>query len=64
MSVEYVVKLTMDDCKKLGIVVCANCGYPPNNHWDETNEETVIGSACAHAPCKGYEPRFRYGKAM
>lgn len=63
MSAKYVVQLTMDDCKKLGIVVCKNCGYPPNNHWSETTN-IVSGSACAHAPCKGYEPKFRYGKAL
>lgn len=56
MSTKYVVKLTMEDCKKLGIVVCAHCGYPPNNHFDFGKR------VCAHAPCPGYKVSFRYGK--
>lgn len=65
----YVVKLTMDQAKQLGIVRCANCGYPPNNHFSETEKSTewksggmgAMRSMCAHAFCKGYEPKFSLG---
>lgn len=64
MAKKYVVKLTMEEAEMCGIVKCANCGYPPNNHW--TREPVKVkppDSACAHAPCPSYKPLFRLGKA-
>ena len=58
MSAKYVVKLTLEDALKMGIVVCAHCGYPPNNHFD------FPPRTCAHAPCPGYKQSFRRGKAI
>ncbi len=52
-----VVSLTMAEAKKLGIVVCVNCGYPPNNHF--------ANGKCAHeASCPGYSPKFKTGKTL
>jgi hypothetical protein len=65
MSKRYVVSLTMDEAKKLGIVHCANCGWPPNNHWNDGPVNVSRGeSACAHDKCPGYEPKFKMGKAV
>lgn len=59
----YVVKLTMDQAKALGIVVCKHCGWPPNNHFDFTFNGKKM--PCAHDnTCPGYEARFRTGKAI
>lgn len=60
-----VVSLTMDEAEKLGIVVCAHCGYPPNNHfgWDEADLKSGY-SDCAHRECPGYKPKFRMGKTI
>jgi hypothetical protein len=59
-----VVVLSMDEAKEVGIVICANCGYPPNNHWSETETSMLDESACAHAPCSGYEPTFTLGRKL
>ncbi len=52
-----VVSLTMDEALDLGIVKCAHCGYPPNNHF--------ANGKCAFDPrCPGYVPKFRMGTAI
>lgn len=61
---EYVVKLTMEQALKLGIVVCANCGWPPNNHFSTINPPRPGESACAHDKCPGYKVKFRMGTAI
>jgi hypothetical protein len=49
----------MDQAKRVGIVVCKHCGYPPNNHFSENK------GSCAHDnACPGYEPRFTMGKEI
>lgn len=61
---KYVVKLTMEQAKRLGIVVCANCGYPANNHFSVNKLDRLGRSACAHAMCEGYKPLFKVGKPI
>jgi hypothetical protein len=59
MSARYVVKLTMEQAEKLGIVKCAHCGYPPNNHFDWSPRP------CAHDnSCPGYKASFRMGSPI
>lgn len=59
MSARYVVKLTLEQAEKLGIVKCESCGWPRNNHFDWG---TMV---CAHSVgCTGWKPRFTFGKAI
>jgi len=70
---KYIVKLTMEEAQKLGIVRCGNCGYPPNNHFTlkpvkqtakMIREGIKAPSACAFASCPGYQPKFTMGKVI
>lgn len=66
---KYVVKLTMKECEEYDLVVCKHCGYRSNNHFSLRKVSAPCGlpageSACAHAPCPGYEPRFRVGMVI
>jgi len=54
---KYVVKLTLEDALKLGIVHC-ECGHPPNNHFEHWPR------TCAHCHCKKLKPHFSRGKAI
>lgn len=48
------VEMTLEQAKKLGIVFCESCGYPPNNHFDFGKR------LCAHTDkCKGYKQAIR-----
>ena len=49
------VALTAEEAMTLGVIVCANCGAPPNNHFDD--------GLCAHSRARGtsWERRLRYG---
>lgn len=59
MAARYVVKLTLEEAEKLGIVKCIHCGYPRNNHF------SFGKCVCAHDPkCPGYKRSFYYGKAL
>lgn len=59
MSKRYVVKLTLEQAEQLGIVRCAYCGYPRNNHFDFGKR------VCADSgTCPGYKRGFRVGKAL
>lgn len=50
----YIVEMTEDQAKALGILVCESCGYPPNNHFD------FEPFKCAHDPeCTGLKPVIR-----
>lgn len=45
----------MAQARALGIVRCADCGWPPNNHWGNGKR----GGKCAHDPaCKGYKQKI------
>lgn len=55
----YVVKLTRDQAEKLGILRCASCGYPRNNHFSFGKK------VCAHSTiCTGWKPYFITGKPI
>jgi hypothetical protein len=57
----------MQEAEALGIVACASCGHPRNNHWENGKKY------CAHClvwragpnehirMCKGFKASFRYG---
>lgn len=56
---KYVVKLTMEEAESKGIVACAHCGYPRNNHFSWGKK------TCAHdSTCPGWKTAFRMGKAI
>lgn len=55
----YVVKLTMEQAVRLGIVKCASCGYPKNNHFDFGKK------VCAHSVvCTGWKTKFVVGRSL
>jgi hypothetical protein len=56
---ELVVALTMKEAYQLGIVRCASCGFPHNNHFDFGER------VCAHSSkCTGWVPRFTVGQDL
>jgi hypothetical protein len=61
MSKRYVVKLTLDQAKRLGIVDCKNCEHPINNHFDFGYAEA---RSCARCECKKFKVRFCIGKEI
>ncbi len=55
-EVEVRIEMTLKQARLLGLVVCAHCGLPPNNHWGDGER----GGKCAHDPkCPGYEQKIR-----
>lgn len=53
------VSFSREEALKLGLLVCADCGYPPNNHFDFGKR------TCAHdSRCKGYRETVRYGREI
>lgn len=63
-------KVDREQLLRAGMLVCDNCGFPPNNHFDfphhdyETDKEYPIGDfgrgGCAHdSKCTGYKERLR-----
>lgn len=62
--VRYVVKLTMDDAKALGIVFCV-CGHPWNNHFQFKNKPCAFcDEGHGKGKCPGYKRVFSRGKAI
>ncbi len=52
--VDVNVTMTMNQALKLGIIKCASCGLPPNNHFMDQP-----GKPCAHdKSCTGYVPKI------
>ena len=49
------IEMTLDQARALGIIRCAHCGLPPNNHWGNGER----GGLCAHdAKCPGYKQKI------
>ncbi len=49
------VEMTEEQARMLGIVHCAHCGWPPNNHFGNGER----GGKCAHDPnCPGYKRKI------
>ncbi len=56
----------MNEAEKAGLVYCAHCGWPPNNHFDFGEK------VCAHWPlsgfkqvkCPGFKAAFKLGSRI
>jgi NTP pyrophosphatase (non-canonical NTP hydrolase) len=49
--------MTRGQAVSLGLIYCASCGYPPNNHFLDQKEKL-----CAHTNnCTGYVEAIKYG---
>jgi hypothetical protein len=59
---KYVVKLTLQQAKELGIVHCQHCRHPHNNHFNFGPRPE--DQKCAHCNCPGYVMRFSKGKPI
>lgn len=56
MAIDYTIILTRQQLLELGLITCANCGYPPNNHFDDG-----VGP-CAHdSNCKQFSEKITVG---
>lgn len=53
------LEMTREAATREGLLVCAHCGYPRNNHWDWAPYR------CAHdSTCPGYEEAARVGRLI
>ena len=58
MAKYVTIKMAHKDALKAGLLICGDCGYPKNNHFDFGIRE------CAFAFCGGYKEVARYGKIV
>lgn len=49
------ITMTEEQARMLGIVHCAHCGWPPNNHFGNGEK----GGKCTHdSKCPGYKRKI------
>ncbi len=53
------IEMTRKEAKRMGLLRCADCGYPENNHFDFDNRP------CAHdSTCSGYQESSKIGRIL